>query len=63
MLGGWWGGVGWGGVGWGGECRSAGRPADSDVNSKSAHATTVGIYSMFVDFAWVRHVPPIPSSS
>ena len=35
----------------------------SDVNSKSAHATTIGIYSIFDDFAWVRHVPPVPSSS
>ena len=41
---------GWGGVGWG----------HSDFNSKT-HAKTIGMYSMFDDFAWVRHVPPLPT--
>ena len=35
----------------------------SDVNSKSAHAKIIGMYSIFVDFAWVRHDPPLPSYS
>ena len=42
-----------GGSGWG----------HSDVNSKSAHAKTSGIHSIFDDFAWVRHAPPLLSSS
>ena len=33
------------------------------VNSMSAHAKTNGIYSMFDDFVWVRHVPPFSFSS
>ena len=53
------GGVGKGGEGWGGV--DAG--IISDVNSKCAHATTIGIYSMFDAFAWVRQVPPLPFSS
>ena len=53
-------GRGWGGVGWGG---GRGPVGHSDVNLKSAHAKTIGIYSMFDDFAWVRHVPHQPSSA
>ena len=37
-----------GGAGWG----------HNDVNSKSTHAQTTGIYSIVDHFAWVRHVPP-----
>ena len=40
---------GWGRVG-------SGVGAYSDVNSKSTHAKTVGIYSIFDDFVWVKHV-------
>ena len=35
----------------------------SDVNSKSAHAKTIGIHSIFDDFAWVKHAPPLLSAS
>ena len=37
-----------GGAGWG----------HNDVNSKSTHAQNTGIYSIFDNFTWVRHVPP-----
>ena len=49
--------VGWDRVG------TVGIGGDSHVNSKSAHATIIGMYSILVDFAWVRHVPPLPSYS
>ena len=36
---------------------------DSGVISKSAHAKPIDIDNMFDDFARVRRVPPLPSSS
>ena len=48
-----------GGLGWGRVERGAGAGwGHNDVNSKSTHAQTTGIYSIFDNFAWVRHVPP-----
>ena len=35
----------------------------NDVKSKSAHAKSIVIYSISDDFEWVRHIPPLPSSS
>ena len=57
--------VGRGRVGRGGGSGEGGRGwvGHSDVNLKSAHAKTIGSYSMFDDFAWVRHVPHQPSSA
>ena len=66
-----WSGVEWSGVEWsGGEGRGGEWSGvewsgwvGGDVNLKSAHAKTIGVCSLFDDFAWVRHVPPLPSSS
>ena len=57
-----WGTVGWGGVRWGRVGSGGGGWGHGEVDLKSTHATPIGIDSIFDVFAWVRHVPPRPSS-
>ena len=59
---------GWGGVGVGvGSGGGGGGGGHSDVNSMSDMKKLLTflqhIYSIFDDFAMVRHIPPLPSSS
>ena len=58
-------------MGWGGsrsgEWRGGGGGGHSDVNPMSDMKKLLTflqhIYSIFDDFAWVRHIPPLRSSS